>query len=137
MRLYLPCRPSRQTLPLQNLRPTVPGSLLFADATIAIPKINHMRNLSLCLASMFLISAAFGQNVKSCKPCEQLKNLQLPDVTILVAEAKVSDTIKNPEPWIPTVIIHKPFCRVLGRISKELNFDILLPDEGNGMFLMF
>src|SRR6476469_1020203 len=96
-----------------------------------------MRMLSLFFAPVFFINTASAQSVKSCKPCEELKNLQLPDVTILVAEAKASDTIKNPnEPWMPTVIINKPFCRVLGRISKEINFEILLPDEGNGRFLM-
>lgn len=96
-----------------------------------------MRNFSLCFALIFFISAVSAQNIKPCKPCEQLKNLQLPDVTILVAEARISDTIKDPSaPWIPTVIIHKPFCRVLARISKEINFEILLPDESNGRFLM-
>ncbi|HTS45632.1 MAG TPA: tannase/feruloyl esterase family alpha/beta hydrolase [Puia sp.] len=96
-----------------------------------------MRNLTFGFALMFFISAASAQNIKPCKPCEELKNLQLPDVTILVAEAKFSDTIKDPgQPWIPTVIINKPFCRVLGRISKEINFEILLPDQSNGRFLM-
>jgi len=96
-----------------------------------------MRNTSICFALMFFVSAASAQTVKSCKPCEELRKLQLPDVTILVAEHKTSDTIKNPsEPWIPTVIIKKPFCRLLGRISKEINFELLLPDEGNSRFLM-
>jgi feruloyl esterase len=86
---------------------------------------------------MFFIGAASAQNVKFCKPCEELKNLQLPDVTILVAEDKASDTIKNPnEPWMPTTIINKPFCRVFGRISMEINFELLLPAENNGRFLL-
>jgi feruloyl esterase len=55
----------------------------------------------------------------------------------MAVEVKTSDTIKDPsQPWIPTVIINKPFCRVLGRISKEINFEILLPEESNGRFLM-
>src|SRR5262245_61167874 len=96
-----------------------------------------MRMLSLFFTPAFFIGTVSAQCVKSCKPCEELKNLQLPDVAILIAEAKVSDTIKNPnEPWIPTVIINKPFCRVLGRISKEINFEILMPTESNGRFLM-
>ncbi|MCY7421547.1 MAG: tannase/feruloyl esterase family alpha/beta hydrolase [Chitinophagaceae bacterium] len=96
-----------------------------------------MRNVSICFALIFFISTASAQSVKFCKPCGELKNLQLPDVTILVAEVKASDTIKTPgEPWNPTVIINKPFCRVLGRISKEINFELLLPDAGNGRFLM-
>src|SRR4029078_493140 len=94
-------------------------------------------NPSICFALMFFVSAASAQTVKSCKPCEDLKKLQLPDVTILVGGHKTSDTIKNPsEPWIPTVIIKKPFCRLLGRISKEINFELLLPDESNNRFLM-
>ena len=96
-----------------------------------------MRKLSISFALLFFISAVSTQSVKSCKRCEEIKNLQLPDVTILVAEAKTSDTIKSPsEPWIPTVIIKKPFCRVLGRISKEINFELLLPNESNARFLM-
>ena len=96
-----------------------------------------MRNLCIYFALASFASAASAQSVKSCKPCEQLKNLQLPDVTVLLAEARASDTIKNlNEPWNPTIIINKPFCRVLGRISKEINFEILLPDESNGRFLM-
>src|SRR5690349_20427312 len=71
---------------------------------------HHMRNPSICFVLIFFISTASAQTVKSCKPCEELKKLQLPDVTILVAEHKAWDTIKNPsEPWIPTVIIKKPF----------------------------
>ncbi|HZW69435.1 MAG TPA: hypothetical protein VFF57_01120, partial [Hanamia sp.] len=62
-----------------------------------------MRNVSICFALIFFISTASAQNVKFCKPCEELKNLQLPDVAILVAEHKISDTIKN-VPWEPTVI---------------------------------
>lgn len=96
-----------------------------------------MRKLSIALALLFFINAAPAQNVKPCKPCEELKKLQLPDVTILVAESKVSDTIRDPnQPWNPPDIINKPFCRVLGRISKEINFELLLPAEGNGRFLM-
>jgi feruloyl esterase len=96
-----------------------------------------MRKSCISIALILFISAATAQTVKYCKPCADLKNLQLPDVTILSAEAKVLDTIQNPnEPWIPMVIINRPFCRVLARISKEINFELLLPEEGNGRFLM-
>lgn len=96
-----------------------------------------MRNLSVSFALLFSISASFAQNSTSCKPCEELMHLQLPEVTILSAEHKLSDTIKVPfEDWMPTVVINKPFCRILGRISAEINFELLMPDEGNGRFLM-
>ncbi|WP_439583754.1 tannase/feruloyl esterase family alpha/beta hydrolase [Dyadobacter bucti] len=66
-----------------------------------------------------------------------MKNLQFPDVTILAAESNAGDTIRNSEePWRGTIVIRKSFCRVLGRISREINFELLLPDEGNTRFLM-
>ncbi|CAG4988322.1 Mono(2-hydroxyethyl) terephthalate hydrolase [Dyadobacter sp. CECT 9275] len=86
-----------------------------------------MRKCYISFAFILFTGVALAQNVKPCKPCEELKNLQLPDVTILAAEANVGNT---------TVSTRKPFCRVLGRISKEINFEILLPDESNGRFLM-
>jgi hypothetical protein len=71
-----------------------------------------------------------------CTPCEKLKDLKLPDVTILSVEAKAGDTLRNPEPWIPVVHITKPFCRVMARISAEINFELFLPQQWNGRFLM-
>jgi hypothetical protein len=96
-----------------------------------------MRMFPITFALMLFTGIVSAQSVKPCRPCAELKNLQLPDVTILVAEANAGDTISNPsEPWNPTVIIKKPFCRVMGRISKEIKFEILLPDESNTRFLM-
>ena len=81
----------------------------------------------------------FGQvaaNSKSCIPCEQLKHLRLPDVKILKAESFAKDTIKSAAPWIPTVIVSSPFCKVSGTISKEIDFELILPQNWNGRFLM-
>ncbi len=52
------------------------------------------------------------------------------------AESRMNDTLRSPESWIPPVVITKPFCRVLGRISTEINFELLLPQQWNGRFLM-
>ncbi|MCE6991287.1 tannase/feruloyl esterase family alpha/beta hydrolase [Dyadobacter sp. CY323] len=96
-----------------------------------------MRKCYVFFALILVANIAWAQHVKPCKPCGELKNLQLPDVTILVAEANAGDTISNPdETWRGTIIIKKPFCRILGRISKEINFELLLPDESNTRFLM-
>lgn len=38
--------------------------------------------------------------------------------------------------WIPPVFINVPFCRLEGRISKEIDFELLLPQQWNGRFLM-
>ena len=96
-----------------------------------------MKNLYITFALTLFACIASAQNVKPCKPCASLKNLRLPDVTILIAEANAGDTIKNPnEAWRGTTIVRKPFCRILGRISKEINFELLLPEESNTRFLM-
>src|SRR5437868_13509335 len=66
---------------------------------------------------------------KNCISCEQLMNLRLPNVTMLEARPMQSDTIEDQ-------IITVPFCHVLARISKEINFELLLPNEWNERFLM-
>ena len=81
----------------------------------------------------------FGQNVvnsKPCIPCEQLKELRLPDVTIVKTESFTKDTIKSDAPWIPPYVINTPFCKVSGRISKEIGFELLLPQSWNERLLM-
>ena len=75
-------------------------------------------------------------NSKSCIPCEKLKELRLPDVTISEAESLSKDTIKSPAPWMPPYVVNSPFCRVSGTISKEIGFELLLPQSWNGRFLM-
>ncbi|MEP7376953.1 MAG: tannase/feruloyl esterase family alpha/beta hydrolase [Chitinophagaceae bacterium] len=76
-----------------------------------------------------VLLAQTDSNSKPCIPCEQLKDLRLPDVTILEAKSIKNDTIEGQ-------IITVPFCRVLGRISKEINFELLLPGQWNTRFLM-
>ena len=75
-----------------------------------------------------VLSAQVAQS-KNCIPCEQLRNLQIPDVTILEAKAMKNDTIEDQ-------VITVPFCHVLGLISKGINFELLLPARWNKRFLM-
>jgi hypothetical protein len=78
----------------------------------------------------FVPFVLFGQGntqTKSCIPCEQLNDIRLPDVTILKTESLMKDTTNG---------ITVPFCRVTGRISKEINFELILPQQWNGRFLM-
>jgi hypothetical protein len=88
--------------------------------------------ISLVLIACFI--PAIGQ--EPCIRCEKLKDLKLLDVTILNVESKANDSIRVPEPWLPMVVITKPFCRVTGRIGTEINFEILLPQKWNERFLM-
>jgi hypothetical protein len=69
---------------------------------------------------------SFTQN---CIPCEQLMSLQIPNVTILQAKSMKNETIGDQA-------ITVPFCYILARISKEINFELLLPDHWNKRFLM-
>src|SRR6185436_7077263 len=82
----------------------------------------------------FNTQSQVSANKKSCKPCEELKKIQLPDLTIIKVEAKAKDTKKSEEVWIPPVIISVPFCRLEGVISKEIYFELLLPLQWNNKF---
>ena len=65
---------------------------------------------------------SFGLNLNSsCMACETLKNLDLPDVKILEAQTVEDGTAH---------------CKILGRISKEIHFELLLPESWNERFLM-
>lgn len=61
------------------------------------------------------------QSAEICIPCEKLTELRLPDVKITSAV---------------TVAQGSPYCKVKGVIGKEINFEILLPAEWNGNFIM-
>jgi feruloyl esterase len=87
---------------------------------------------SICLYSSNVYAGSFFQKEKDpCIPCEELQKLQLPDVTILKATTIIPEKKdgKMPSPA-------KPHCQVLGRIGKELNFEVLLPEKWNERFLM-
>ena len=73
--------------------------------------------------------AQINSGSKPCIPCGQLKDLHLPDVTILEAKSLQNDTIEGQAVTVP-------FCYVLGKISKEINFELLLPSQWNERFLM-
>lgn len=85
----------------------------------------------LVLGLVPLVLSGQPANRKACIPCEQLKELRLPDVTILKTEALEKDTTTN-----GSSVITVPYCKVTGRISKEINFELLLPLQWNERFLM-
>src|SRR5687767_10442445 len=91
-------------------------------------RITVIFGLLVALAPLVL-TAQTNANSKPCIPCEKLTDLRLPDVMVLSAESLMSDTIQGQ-------IITVPFCRVLGRISKEIEFELLLPQQWNKRFLM-
>jgi feruloyl esterase len=70
-----------------------------------------------------------------CENCDALKALNVPDVTIVSVESLERDTIRMGE-FFGTQIISVPFCRVIGKISSEIQFELFLPKKWNGRFLM-
>ena len=99
-----------------------------------------MKNLvfSFLLIVTLNVGVAFGQSIVNsvpCKPCSALRELRIPEVSFLKIESFTSDTIPASE-LTPPVIIGVPFCRVIGRISNNIEFELFLPQQWNGRFLM-
>jgi hypothetical protein len=76
----------------------------------------------LIFLSMFSKMAAQDKPVTEvCIPCEKLIDLKLPDV-------KITGSV--------TVAQGSSFCKVTGVIGKEINFELLLPLNWNGIYVM-
>jgi len=58
---------------------------------------------------------------EKCIPCEKLTELRIPDV-------KITEAV--------TVSAGSSHCKVSGFIGKEINFELLLPFEWNGIYIM-
>jgi len=85
-----------------------------------------LKSFQISLAALFMFNGTFAQTTEEpeknpCKPCEEIKNVRLPDVTI-------SQTEQIQEP--------NPHCKVTGIIGTEINFEVLLPNDWNSRFVM-
>jgi feruloyl esterase len=67
------------------------------------------------------LQAQVISQAEKCIPCEKLTSLKLPDVKILSSGE---------------VTIGSSHCRLLGIIGKEIKFELLLPVDWNGIFIM-
>ena len=94
------------------------------------PKTNKMRNVKRFIISNILLvvlsytlvgQEIFTKDINSCIACEEVINLRFPDVVITEA----------------TIISEKTsYCKVLGTIGREIDFELLLPGDWNGRFFM-
>jgi pimeloyl-ACP methyl ester carboxylesterase len=93
---------------------------------------NKHYSITVFIALLLAISATISEaQGTSCRPCEHMKTLNLPDVTIHTAsQINVGD---DPDGKGPA---KKAYCKVLGVIGSEINFELLLPAEFNGRFAM-
>lgn len=84
--------------------------------------------------SIFWISlpvAAQSIDKVPCIPCEEIKNLHLPEVTIHAAV-----NLKAGERFDDKPAEDVPICKVVGTIGAEINFELLLPQKWNGRYAM-
>src|SRR6056297_30823 len=75
---------------------------------------------------LFFFFTSTGQkaaktSLRPCMSCEEVINIQLPDVTISRAE-RFEDPV--------------PHWKVSGIIGREIGFELLLPQEWNARFIM-
>ena len=85
-----------------------------------------MKNMAMILAILLNIlpvklQATGNSATDKCIPCESLTALKIPDVKITEA-VMISEGTSH--------------CKVLGIIGKEIKFELLLPMEWNGIFIM-
>lgn len=97
--------------------------------TTGFKSIRLISGLVLLGFAPLLLSAQNDPKTKPCMTCERIKELRLPDVTIVEARSIKLDTLQD-------AIITASSCRVLGRIGKEIEFELLLPQEWNERFVM-
>jgi hypothetical protein len=77
-----------------------------------------------------------AESISTTSACEQLRRLSLPGVAVSDAVAlEVSERLAG-APALQTVTLDVPHCRVQGVIDSTINFELLLPDDWNGKFLM-
>jgi hypothetical protein len=85
---------------------------------------------SIALILLFTASGSLSYGA-SCKPCEQMKALDLPEVNIHTAtQINAGD---DPDGKGPA---KKAYCKLLGVIGREINFELILPADFNGRFAM-
>lgn len=88
----------------------------------------------------FALMAMTAQSALAATSCEELKNLQLPDTRVRLAES----ITPNPEWKYPPSAFDainpgpkgasKPFCRVALTIEKQIEVEVWLPKDWNGRF---
>lgn len=95
------------------------------------------QTLILLIASLSLLPAAA---TAASADCATLAGLRLPDVSIDEASARPGEV--PPDESLPPGVASRssravvPHCSVQGVIGSEIRFEVLLPDDWNGKFLM-
>lgn len=85
-----------------------------------------LKSIQITCVALLMFNGSLAQTANElekipCIPCEELKNIRLPDVII-----SQTDQIQEPV----------PHCKVSGIIGTEINFELLLPNDWNSRFAM-
>lgn len=85
-----------------------------------------IKTCQITLLALLIHNGSLAQTTEApekipCIPCEEVKNIRLPDVTIYQTEQVQEPT---------------PHCKVSGIIGTEINFELLLPNGWNSRFAM-
>ncbi len=85
-----------------------------------------IKSFQITLVTLLFCNISLAQSTDEsekipCIPCEEIKNIRLPDVTI-------SQTEQIQEPTL--------HCKISGIIGSEINFELLLPNDWNSRFAM-
>ena len=101
---------------------------------------NRLFGLALSLGALF----AWHQALAAPTACGKIKDLKFQSTRVMVAEEITPDPIWVYPPSLFTTMAErsakgplgaqKPFCRVVGIIEKEINFEVWLPRDWNGKF---
>lgn len=92
------------------------------------------------LAFALAITASFSIETAWARDCAALTDLDLPDIRIDKAAASAGEQARpeNLPEGVPSRMPRAiaPHCRAEGVIGDEIRFELLLPDDWNGKFLM-
>ena len=86
-----------------------------------------MTSKTLLGSTVWLLAAASAFGVDIEQECSTLVDVRLPDVRITEAALAGGGSAADAS---------APHCKVAGVIGREINFELLLPDEWNGRFFM-
>lgn len=104
-----------------------------------------MNNGRLTVVSIGLVGLLAARGVLAAPAaCAKLQDLKFDNTRIMLAEEVTPDPVWVYPPSLFTAMeqrlangpqgAHKPFCRVVGIIEKEINFEVWLPRDWNGKF---
>ncbi|MFQ5742584.1 MAG: tannase/feruloyl esterase family alpha/beta hydrolase [Acidobacteriota bacterium] len=89
---------------------------------------------------LFLVGFALAVSVVACAQppltCAQLPSLDLPELRILAAEEVTKDAAEEVTGDDAAAASLPAHCKVSGVIGSEINFELLLPADWNGKFVM-